>query len=270
MFPHERIKRLFQQWQRKLLIWVGHDIYPKEFILTPTLYLVYAAETTFIFFCFYSMAFYGLRKGMETYTLFCIAVEVRDCTRSQSFLQQIIFFSMNKLGIKMYANRYRAIILEMVLKIISIYEQNSPKSERRRLELCTKFANYTEIIFLGGMVLYTISVTTYLLPPLYIYLTEQRVELILPVFIPGVDENTDTGKVIHYTFHLTCIILAFFGSTSSDFTFTMIIINAPVMAKILGINVGELNEMMAEKKPDPLMIKFKFRNILLIYREMAE
>lgn len=66
------------------------------------------------------------------------------------------------------------------------------------------------------------------------------------------------------------MIAALLASACSDFIFTLITTNVPVFADILGDNVTELNEILATRKPDMLLLKAKLRNILIMYQEIAQ
>lgn len=99
---------------------------------------------------------------------------------------------------------------------------------------------------------------------------ERKMIVIVDLYLPGIDETTKTGYVIHFVFHIILNSCAFMGSTCSDFCFTMIITNVPLMANILNENIDELNEIIRDKNQDRFNAKMKFRNILLIHKEITE
>lgn len=158
----------------------------------------------------------------------------------------------------------------MTDKIIDIYKQNSDIKAHNRYRMCRRFTLYTEYIFKIGMVLYTFSVFTYYLYPIYVYVTEKRLLLIVDLYLPGVDESTTSGYAIYFCFHMILTSYAFLGSSCTDFLFTMIIVNVPFMANILSENIDELNEILRTGEYDPYHAKMKFRNILLIHKEFYE
>lgn len=170
----------------------------------------------------------------------------------------------------MYANRYRSTILENVLRVIHVYERNPPNGEQKRYALCERFATYTEYIFIIGMILYGFSIVFYFSYPIVMYFGYNQYELMLPVLVPGVDRTTLKGYVVLAIVHIVFLVFAFLGSTSSDFTFTMIITNAPVFAHILDINIQELNELLRGNEKHLGQIREKFRNVLIIHQETIE
>lgn len=71
-------------------------------------------------------------------------------------------------------------------------------------------------------------------------------------------------------FHIILTTFEFIGSCCSDFCFTMIITNVPLMANILSENIDELIEIVRAKTQDRLHANMKFRNISLIHKEITE
>lgn len=115
--------------------------------------------------------------------------------------------------------------------------------------------------------MYSVSLFTYYLFPLYVYVTENELIPIVDLYLPGVDETTTAGYFAYLIFHMILTSFGFIGSCCSDFLFTMMIINVPFMANILSENFDELNEILRDKEHDRLHVKMKFRNILLIHKE---
>lgn len=157
----------------------------------------------------------------------------------------------------------------MIDKIVDIYRQNASSNAYRRYRMCQRFALYTEFIFKIGMVLYLFSVSTYYVYALFVYVMEKKLVMLMYLFFPGLDESTNAGYVVHLVFHIILTTFGFIGSCGSDFCFTMIITNVPLMANILSENIDELNEIVRAKMHDRLHAKMKFRNILLIHKEIT-
>lgn len=170
----------------------------------------------------------------------------------------------------MYSVRYKDEILGMINKIIYVYKQNSNEKAYKRFRMCQQFMFYTEWIFKVGMGLYSLSLVSYYSYPLYVYVMKNEVTVIVDLYLPGVDEKSKAGYVTLLIFHIILTLTAFIGSCCSDFLFTMIIINVPLMANIFNANVNEINEILSDEKYDRFYAKMKFRNIILIHKEITE
>lgn len=55
--------------------------------------------------------------------------------------------------------------------------------------MCQRFVFYTEYIFKIGMVLYSFSVSTYYVYPLFVYVMEKKWVMLMYLFLPRVDET---------------------------------------------------------------------------------
>lgn len=157
-----------------------------------------------------------------------------------------------------------------VLRVIHVYERNSPNGEKKRFAICGRFATYTEYIFIIGMILYGLSIVFFFSYPMFMYFGFNQYELMLPLLVPGIDRTTLKGYVILAFVHIVLLIFAFLGSASIDFTFTMIITSAPVFAHILDINIQELNELLRGNEKNVGKIREKFRNVIIIHQETIE
>lgn len=175
-----------------------------------------------------------------------------------------------QLLMKIYITRYNKEIVSLVDKIIDVYRQNSHSNVHKRYMLMNRFCNHTEMIFKLGSALYSLSVISYFLYPIYIYVLDREYMVLLPLYLPGVNEQSISGYTVLITFHIFLLIFGFVGSCASDFLFTMIIINARVMSNILRDNVNELNEILATKNYEKVTMKMKLKNIFLIHQEMTK
>lgn len=275
MLCHERVHLFFYKWVRALLSAVGHDIFRENFRPGIHAYFLYFMFGMFFLSCFYTIATRELMQALAGLSYLCIAWEVCLLFSFKLIfmpkINSIPFAKPNsQLLIKIYSVRYQNEILGMINKIVDIYKQNSNTKAYKRYRMCRRFTLYTEYIFKIGMVLYFVSISTFYLYPLYVYVTENEVAMIVDLYLPGVDESTIAGLVTHIIFHIILTTAAFMGSTSSDFLFTMIIINVPLMANILSENIDELNEIVRVEKHDRHHAKMKFRNILLIHKDITE
>lgn len=171
---------------------------------------------------------------------------------------------------KIHSIEYADLVVGLINKLVEVFKMNAKVTVNGRQEMLERHLTFTELLFKGGVFFYTISTFGYFLYPLYHYHTFNEVIPLVPSYLPGVDENTQTGFIILTIFHLFIIIFGLFGSACIDFNFMMIIVNVPVLANILKDNISEQNEMLIKKKTMPVMIKAKLRNIFLLHREITE
>lgn len=158
----------------------------------------------------------------------------------------------------------------MVNKLHAVYKANVNTKVLRRRTLFDRFAFYTEMVFKCGTFLYFLSVVAYFVYPIYMYWFKREIVTLMPIYIAGINEDTASGFVIVSCYHVILLLVAFIAASAVDFLFTMLIVNTPVMAVLIEMEVEELNDILSRRKIDVLLMKSKFRNILLMHGEMTE
>lgn len=171
--------------------------------------------------------------------------------------------------IKIYSVRYSKQIAGMVDFITNVYKQNEPSIRWKRYLIFENFAKYTEIIFKLGLTLYSLSPLLYFFYPFFMYVTEHRIVTLLPLSFPFVDEHTKMGYAILAAFHLLLMIFGLLATSASDFIFIMIITNVPVLTKAFADSLNDLNHELLTNQ-NSLMVRYKFRNIILLHKEIHE
>lgn len=156
----------------------------------------------------------------------------------------------------------------MINHLCGIYKVNVKTKDPNRRAVFDRFAFYTEMVFKCGCLLYFLSMLSYLVYPFYMYLFEREIVTMLPIYLPGIDEATVTGFAATTCYHLTIMILACIAASAVDFLVTMLVINIPIMAMLIEMEVEKLNGAVTCGKE--LLVKSKMRNILLMHREMTE
>lgn len=158
----------------------------------------------------------------------------------------------------------------MINYLNDVYKVNMSSKDKKRLSHFDNYSHYTELVFQCGTFLYSLSILSYFVNPIHMYWLEQKIVTLLPTYFPGIDEHSLKGFIILSCYHLTLIILAFIASSASDFLFTMLIVNTPVMAILIGLEVEQLNDQLKVRSTEMTMLKSKLRNILLMHRELTE
>lgn len=171
---------------------------------------------------------------------------------------------------KMYSAKYGHQIVNVMDKIIEIYAANSNSASRKRLLLLQRFAFITEVVFKGGCFIYYIAGLFYLIAPAYAYYTRNELLPMFPLFLPFIDEKTNTGFAILTGIHMVLMLIAATASSATDFLFFTIIVNFPVLSTILKYNTEELSSVLGEEEVNIPLVKAKFKNILLLHRDVYE
>lgn len=133
-----------------------------------------------------------------------------------------------------------------------------------------RFALLTEIILKFGAFLYFSSGIAVFFYPLYMYIFHGELVTLNPTYLPGIDEKTVKGYIMIMIYQTILETVAVIGATASDCLFTMLIANTPVLSLLIEMEVEQLNEALTSDKVDKLLVKTRFRNMLLMHREMTE
>lgn len=171
---------------------------------------------------------------------------------------------------KIYSIKYAYLVVDLVDKLVDIFRVNGNVTAHNRQEILDRYLIFTEYLFKVGINFYFLASFGYFIYPIYKYKKYNEIIPILPCYLPFVDENTSTGFTILTTYHLNVIILGALGTACSDFSFTMVIVNVPVLGKIFGDNIIDLNDISKQTKPNLLMQKTRLLNIFLQHREITE
>lgn len=175
--------------------------------------------------------------------------------------------------VKIASVQYSNDVMWTVNYLNDIYKVNVATKDAKRLAYLNQFSNYMEICFKTGMILYSLSTLAFFINPIYMYVFEHKVVTLAPEYVPGIKESTFDGFIILSCYHLVIVVLALVAASASDFLFTMLVISTPVLAVLVKMEVGHLNEALRQGTSDAdnvANIKFKFRNILLMHRDMTE
>lgn len=105
--------------------------------------------------------------------------------------------------------------------------------------------------------------------PLVLYVVYGELELILPVYIPGIDETSTTGFIITTVFHVTAVTLAVNAYAAIDSACLITILGAVFHGLLIKIDANLLNDELRNRSADRISVKARFRNILMMQRDMA-
>lgn len=154
--------------------------------------------------------------------------------------------------------------------IFDIYKDNSKNKNRKVLKTLGATAFLVEITFKAFATLYLFAILLCITYPAYEYYFAHQLVTFFPYKIPGIDTETLGGYITTMIFQFIGLSLGYFGLTASDSFFCMIVMNIPLMKHLIQIDVKQLNCLLNEEKPSAHAIKFKLRNIIMIYMEMKK
>lgn len=170
---------------------------------------------------------------------------------------------------KLYNIHYVDDIQWVIYFIQDIYRAHITTTSPERREYFRKFAMITDYMFKIILFMYLSTVSTCFMYPFLVYFTQNEVVPIMPLFIPGINENTTFGFIILTIYHIFMILLASFGVVATDFFLALIIISSLIFAKIISLELQQIH-IDLEEKDSRLKVKSRFRNILRMHKEMCE
>lgn len=169
----------------------------------------------------------------------------------------------------MYNIQYVDNIQWVIYFIRDIYKEHITTESVERAEYFRKFALFTEYFFKFLVLMYFSLIFVVLTYPGFMYFTQHELVPIMPLYIPGIDENTIIGYIIITIYHLTMITLASVGIAATDFFLAIVIISSLIFAKLIWLEMQQIHTDLDEKSSE-LSLKVHFRNILRMHKEMCE
>lgn len=153
--------------------------------------------------------------------------------------------------------------------LLNLYKIHITTKSRERAEYFKTCSLYTEYLFIFMAILYFTSTFAILIYPLYMYFFENEVVPVMPIYLPLVDETTHNGYIILTTFHLVVFYMAVSGLFLFDFLLAILILSTLMFAKVIWFETQQIHRDLEENEP-PIVIKYRFRNILLLHQGVAE
>lgn len=168
----------------------------------------------------------------------------------------------------MLKNHKQFVEQKEILKVL--YAKNNYESSVMnfdRMEVC---AMYSLRIFKGMLSLYILCGMVFNFWPFVEYLWSGKLDTPLPARIPYVDHSTTKGFIILFSFLAFMNSMAGVGLAFADNIFVFFAFNVLTFSGLILNQCRQLNEMLVSLKHKPGCIRFKFRNIILMHKEMNE
>lgn len=168
----------------------------------------------------------------------------------------------------MYHIRYADDFVWILNFIQLLYNVHAKTECHVRAAYFRKFAMFTELLFKFLAAMVSCSLIVFLIAPVYIYFAEKKLVPIVPIFIPGVDENTTVGYCILMTFHLMLFMLGLVGYLAFEFLLEIITISSLIFGKLISMDTERINDDLDNELLTDAV--HRLRNVILMHQEMSE
>lgn len=248
--PYVIFKSTQSKWLKRSGDLIGYYIIHKDFRITP--------RTIFTMLLGFSTNIFGVT------TIFSYEFEI---ALRMSALFTLVFQAMIK-TILILENRVK--IQEMWKLGQNIYRENHNKKATEHLIIMRKllwrgcFVSKTLFCLYGGTAVVCIC------GPIFLYSFTRHWETAMPLYIPKLDPQTQTGGAISYVYQSVVLIMGSNGLALVDAYYALFVTNIFVMAKILQYESRSLNRKLTRFNNSNRDLFNHFRNICLMHKEISE
>lgn len=160
-------------------------------------------------------------------------------------------------------------ISECINFVHRIYQQNTMESDNKSVLLLIISRMYIAIRIL--FVTFLLAAIVCILNPIIIYVIFSEVTMLLPIFLPDIDETTINGIIILACFHLIGIYIACIGSSGSDIGHMSLVLNGFAMSELISNEFRRLDKMTKKKNEFSVKdITYTVRNIILMHQDFRK
>lgn len=170
---------------------------------------------------------------------------------------------------KLHNNYYTDHISFFYKFLKSLYAANIKNESPYRRKILEMSATATEYLFYFDFLLYASSGLALNIVPVITYFIRGEIVPIVPLMIPGVDETTLRGMCITTAYHVVTVFFTCYGLAIIDLIYAIPVIHSLMVSELINDEIYQLNEYLVQSKVDRVAVKVKFRNILLMHKEMA-
>lgn len=168
----------------------------------------------------------------------------------------------------MYHIRYEEDYLWSLNFIQQLYNIHAKTASPARAEYFRKFAMFTEFLFKFLTFVLLMAVIFFFIVPIYVYATENRLVPLIPLYLPGIDETTNTGYMLLLLLHSTQTVMCVIGFVAFEFLLEIIVINSLIFGKLIALDTEMIsNELENGMRHNAI---YRLKNIFIMHQEMAE
>lgn len=133
------------------------------------------------------------------------------------------------------------------------------------IQMC---AEYSTHLIKAMLALYNLSSVAFLSWPLVAFAFTGKFTPFLPNRLPYFDIETTNGFVIHCIFHVYLLCIAGMGLGFIDGIYLIFTLNVLTFSGLVTHQIKRLNQVLATPKHSKAEVRFLFRNIILMHKEM--
>lgn len=153
----------------------------------------------------------------------------------------------------------------------AIYVANQKWSTKRHailLKWSRRFKLFLQFFTLMFIVLFII----FTFFPLVVYLVTGEKLVLFPVYLPGVDEETDRGFVILTCVHIFWFLQLCIGLVGSDSLFALMLLHMLPISELFEVSLAEMNDALRKDQMigQTEYMKMWIRNLLQMHIELTE
>lgn len=116
--------------------------------------------------------------------------------------------------------------------------------------ICNRWGLRFRLLVRGYGIIMTLTVIGFTMSPFIVYLFTEKLELMLPAYIPGVDERESNGYILHYVLHVIIVIAAAAGLFASDLVIFLLILHVCVISEVIISKLRELDGCLKQSGQD--------------------
>lgn len=171
--------------------------------------------------------------------------------------------------IKLYTIRHIEKLQWIVNCLQNLHKVHITTKSAERLEYFGTFTLAIEFLFKFLIFVYAVSLCVFFLNPVYMYYFENELVAVMPLYMPGIDENTTTGLTLVTIFHVYLLTVFLLGSLAAEYFFSVIIVSPLIFAKLISLEMDQIHIDLQENDT-ALFVNARFRNILQMHQEANE
>lgn len=168
----------------------------------------------------------------------------------------------------MYHIRYADDYLWILNSIQTLYVVHAKTESPTRAEYFRKCALFTEWLFKFLASMLIMASMLFILMPIYMYAVENDRILLMPFYLPGIDENTITGYTMTMAFQTSMLLFGIPGFLAFEFLLEIIILSSFIFGKLIALDTAHMNDDLKSKVIQNAT--HRLRNILMMRQEMIE
>lgn len=106
--------------------------------------------------------------------------------------------------------------------------------------------------------------------PVILYLWSGEIEAPLPLRLPGIDISSKQGYIVMASYDIFMVFVASLGLGFIDGLYSLLTFHMLVLSGLIKKQMHELDKVLVQKNQSILCVVLKFRNAILMHKEMTE